>query len=201
MKIRYDSIDVSHSRSRAPRRKNLFPSKSAVPFLASRQRGLIVTGFGVIVNVGGQALCYRQYDTHTVSLPATQLCCYFTTNYRDIQGELEGWLLVKRSVSIGGPTSRTCNSNQRAVRAKRGASVRPNYRRSHTKQMAKWCVLGGERQLGSAELQMGNSSLIKCNSSTTNQSKTWPGPINKNKLPSMIINYLGSRAAAYQYLF
>ena len=28
-----------------------------------------------------------------------------------------------------------------------------------------------ERQLGSAELQMGNSSFIKCNSSTTNQSK------------------------------
>ena len=88
--MRYHSIDVSHSRSRAPRRKNLFPSKSAAPFLASRQRGLIVMGFGVIVNVGGQALCYRQYDTHTVSLPATQLCCYFTTNYRDIQGELEG---------------------------------------------------------------------------------------------------------------
>ena len=121
---------------------------------------------------------YATDSTHTVSLPATQLCCYFTTNYRDMQGKLEGWLLVKRSVSIRGPTSHTCDSNQhqRAVRAKRGASVRPNYRRSYTKQMAKWCVLGGERQLGSAELQMGNSSLIKCNSSTTNQSKAWLWP-------------------------
>ena len=70
-----------------------------------------------------------------------------------------------------GPKSRNCNSNQRAVRAKRGASVRPNYRRSCTKQMAKWCVLGGERLLGSAEWQMKNSSLIKCDSSTSNESK------------------------------
>ena len=114
----------------------------------------------MIVNVGGQASCYRQYDTHTVSLPATYLCCYFTSNYRDTQGELEGCLLVKRSVSIGGPTSRKCNSTQRAVRARQEASVRPNYRRSCTKQMAKWCVLGGEILLGSAEWQMKNSSFI-----------------------------------------
>ena len=176
--MRYHSIDVSHSRSRAPRRKNLFPSKSAGPSVVT-PKGSDCHGIWSDSQCWRVSLiCYRQYGTHTVSLPATQLCCYFTTNYRDMQGKLEGWLLVKRSVSTRGPTSRTCDSNQhqRAVRAKRGASVRPNYRRSYTKQMAKWCVLGGGRQLGSAEWQMGNSSLIKCNSSTTNQSKAWPGP-------------------------
>ena len=152
---RLDMIQsMCHIRAHAPHDvKTCFRQKVQGPLL-SRQRGLIVTGFGVIVNVGGQALCYRQYDTHTVSLPATQLCCYFTTNYRDMQGKLEGWLLVKRSVSIGGPTSRNCNSNQQAGRAKRGASVRPNYWRSYTKQMAKWCVLGGERLLDSAKWQV-----------------------------------------------
>ena len=87
---RLDMIQsMCHIRAHAPHDvKTCFRQKVQVP-LWSRQRGLIVTGFGVIVNVGGQALCYRQYDTHTVSLPATQLCCYFSTNYRDMQGKLE----------------------------------------------------------------------------------------------------------------
>ena len=55
-------------------------------------------------------------------------CCCKVQRYVHV-GEMEGWVPVKRRVNTRGPLAGDCNSNKRAVRAKRGASVCPKYRR------------------------------------------------------------------------
>ena len=68
---------ICHIRAPAPRVvKTCFRRKVQGPLL-SRQRGLIVTWFGVIVNVGGQALCYRQYAHCKSTRNATLLLLYY----------------------------------------------------------------------------------------------------------------------------